>query len=317
MFMRFLALIPEKTSVPCMRFRHVFMGVSAFLVVASAVLYVTVGLNLGIDFRGGIMIELRTPAPADLGQMRGVIGGLGLGEASLQLFGDDREVLIHLQQQEGDESVQQHAVEQVKEALAKVVPGKIDYRRTEFVGPKVSAELFRSGIYAVLFALGSILVYVAFRFEWQYGVSGVIALLHDVVATVGLFALTQMEFNLTIVAALLTVAGYSINDTVVVFDRVRENLRKYKSMPMSELIDLSVNETFARTVITSLTTLLSVLAIAFFGGEVIRGFAIAMIFGIVIGTYSSIFVASSLVLYFPVRRARESEDERIEARGRA
>ncbi|MSP68453.1 MAG: protein translocase subunit SecF [Alphaproteobacteria bacterium] len=313
--MRFLAVIPEKTRVPCMRFRHLFIGLSVALVVASVALGMTKGLNLGIDFRGGIMIELRSQAPADLGHMRGIIGGLGLGEVSLQEFGDAREVLIHFQQQEGDESAQQHAVETVKQVLAKEIVGKIDYRRVEFVGPKVSAELFRSGLYAVLFALGSILIYVAFRFEWQYGISGVLALVHDVVATVGLFSLTQMEFNLTIVAALLTIAGYSINDTVVVFDRVRENLRKYKTMPLADLIDLSVNETFARTIITSATTLLSVLAIAFFGGEVIRGFAIAMIFGIVVGTYSSVFVASALVLYFPINRAAETEPK--EAQGRA
>jgi len=255
-------------------------------------------LNFGIDFMGGILIEVRTSGPADIGAMRSKLSGAGLGEIGLQEFGEPEEVLIRVQTQEGGESAQAAAVEKVKQALG----AGIEYRRTEFVGPKISEELFLDGLYAVIAAIGAILAYIWFRFEWQFGLGAVIALLHDVLSTIGIFALLGLEFNLSTVAAILTIAGYSINDTVVVYDRVRENLRRYKSMPLGELLNRSINETLSRTIMTSVTTLLALGALYILGGEVIRGFSFAMIWGIVIGTYSSICLAVPLLLYFHIAR---------------
>ena len=269
------------------------------LVVAALVLLATRGLNYGIDFKGGIMIDVRTDGPADIAAMRGILSGLGLGEVSLQEFGAADDVLIRLQKQEGGEKAQTAAVAKVKAALGQGV----EYRRTEFVGPKVSDELLWDGVMAVTFAIAAMLVYIWFRFEWQFGLGAVVALVHYVLTTIGHFAL-GLEFNLSTVAAVLTIAGYSINDTVVVYDRVRENLRKFKTMPMEELLNNSVNETLSRTVVTSVTTLLALLALYFLGGEVIRGFSFAMIWGVVIGTYSSICLAVPLLLYLNVGQRR-------------
>ena len=290
--MRHLRLVPEKTNLQFIRHRNVAFTFSAVLVVASIVLLLVQGLNFGIDFRGGTLIEIKTEGPADINDLRSRLSGLGLGEVTLQEFGAPDDVMIRIQQQEGDESAQMAAIERVKEALG---PG-IEYRRVEYVGPKVGAELIRSGVVAVVLALGAILVYIWFRFEWQFGVCAVVALAHDVIATIGMFALTQIEFNLSTVAAILTIAGYSINDTVVIFDRVRENLRRYKSLPIAELLNRSINETLSRTTITSVTTLLALVALYVFGGEVIRGFSFAMIFGVLLGTFSSIWVAAPLLL---------------------
>jgi len=297
--MRGLNLIPAGINVSFIPKRMIFFAFSAALVVASIGLFLSKGLNYGIDFQGGILIEVRTPQPADIRDMRGKLGGLQLGEVALQTFGAPTEVLIRIQRQEGDEKAQQAAVEKVKAVLDK----DIEYRRTEFVGPKVSEELFLDGLLAVGLAIGAILIYIWFRFEWQFGLGAVIALTHDVVSTIGVFALMGFEFNLSTVAAILTIAGYSINDTVVVYDRVRENLRKYKKMPLVELLNNSINETLSRTVITSLTTLLALLALFFLGGAVIQDFAFAMIWGVVIGTYSSICLAVPLLLYLNVDRA--------------
>ncbi|GAB6053920.1 hypothetical protein JCM17960_27400 [Magnetospira thiophila] len=280
---------------------------STILVVSSVVIFGLRGMNLGIDFQGGIMIEVRSEGPADLALLRSSLGSLGLGEVNLQTFGAPNEVMIRVQRQEGDEKAQQLAVDKIKQTLG----AGYENRRTEFVGPKVSEELFKSGIEAVSFAILAILVYIWFRFEWQFGVGAVVALVHDILSTIGLFALTQMEFNLTTVAAVLTIAGYSINDTVVVYDRVRENLRRYKSKPLPELLDLSINDTLSRTTMTSFTTLLALFALYVLGGEVIRGFSIALIWGIVIGTYSSIFLAVPLMLYMklPNRSADATGDD--------
>jgi preprotein translocase subunit SecF len=264
----------------------------------------TKGLNLGIDFLGGIMLEVKTEGPADIGGLRNRVGGLGLGEISLQEFGEPDVVLIRVQRQEGGDNAQQEAVSRVKDALGDAV---VEYRRTELVGPTVGAELQESAFLAVLAAIGAILLYIWFRFEWQFGVGAVIALAHDVITTVGLFSLFAFEFNLSTVAAVLTIAGYSINDTVVVFDRVRENMRKFKKMPLPELFNRSINETLSRTVNTSLTTLLALLMLFAFGGEVIRGFTVAMMWGICIGTYSSIALAVPLLLYLNVHRGGEDE----------
>ncbi len=296
--MRLINLIPTGTKFDFMRFRKVAAFSSLCLAVVSIILFATLGLNYGIDFRGGIMIEIRTEQPADMAGLRANLSGLGLGEVELQEFGAKTDVLIRIERQKGDEKAQIKAVEIIKGALGK----KIDYRRVEFVGPKVGAELIEAGVMAVLAAMAAMLVYIWFRFEWQFGVGAVVALVHDVVLTIGIFALLGLEFNLSIVAAILAIAGYSINDTVVVYDRVRENLRKYKTMDLNALLNMSINDTLSRTVLTSVTTLLAVLALFLFGGEVIKGFSFAMIWGVIVGTYSSIFIAVPLLVYMNLNR---------------
>jgi preprotein translocase subunit SecF len=307
--MRHLRLIPSDTKIRFIDRRWLFFTFSALLVAASVAVFAVKGLNYGIDFKGGILLDIRTQGPADIAQLRRSLADLDLGEVSLQEFGAPDDVLIRLEQQEGGEQEQQAAVAKVKQALG---PG-VEYRRTEFVGPKVSEELFWDGIFAVGAAILAILVYIWFRFEWQFGLAAVIALIHDVLATIGIFSLVGLEFNLTTVAAVLTIAGYSINDTVVVFDRVRENLRKYKKMPLGDLFNLSINQTLSRTTLTSFTTLLALGALYALGGEVIRGFSFGMIWGVVVGTYSSICLAVPLLLYLHVRRgssAPEGTDEK-------
>jgi preprotein translocase SecF subunit len=303
--MKPLRLVPADTKVPFLSFRKVAFAFSGALIAISLVLAATVGLNFGIDFRGGTLIEIQVKTgPADIGELRRVLGGLGLGDVEIQEFGTPEDVLIRVEQQPGGDDAQQDVITRVKDALGT----DYEYRRTEVVGPKVSAELIASGTIAVIVAIMAVLVYIWFRFEWQFGVAAVVALLHDVITTVGLFSLLQLEFNLATVAAILTIAGYSINDTVVVFDRVRENLRKYKRMPIADLLNLSINSTLSRTVMTSLTTLLALGALYFLGGEVIRGFSVALIWGVVIGTYSSIALAVPLLLYLKVYRGTGEED---------
>lgn len=293
--MKTLNLIPADVNIAFISKRKIFFALSALLIITSIAMVLSRGLNFGIDFKGGILIEVRTKdGPADIGKMRGQISTLDLGDFSLQEFGQPTDVLIRVQRQDGGEDAQKHAVDAVKTALG----DKVEYRRTEFVGPQVSKELLEDGIMAVSLAMMAILVYIWFRFEWQFGVGALIALLHDVTATIGIFAMLGLEFNLTTVAAVLTIAGYSINDTVVVFDRVRENLRKYKTMPLEELLNTAINQTLSRTIITSFTTVLALLALFFLGGEVIHDFSFAMILGIVVGTYSSICIAVPLLLYF-------------------
>ncbi|MBF0250283.1 MAG: protein translocase subunit SecF [Alphaproteobacteria bacterium] len=302
--MRF-KFLPDNSNFAFIQRRMLFFVFSIALVLASSGLFLTKGLNYGIDFTGGILIEVKTPKGGEIGAMRETLKGLGLGSVELQEFGAPNDIMIRLQVQEGGEQANQAAVKKVKEALG---PG-IEYRRTELVGPKVSDELFLNGLYAVVSAILAILVYIWFRFEWQFGMGAVIALTHDVVSTIGIFALLGFEFNLATVAAVLTIAGYSINDTVVVFDRVRENLRKYKTMPMEELLNLSINETLTRTTMTSFTTLIALFCLYIFGGEVIRDFSFAMIWGIVVGTYSSICVAVPLLLRLGVERRGFTDDE--------
>ncbi|HHZ75618.1 MAG TPA: protein translocase subunit SecF, partial [Rhodospirillales bacterium] len=261
-------LLPIKPNLNFIGKQNIFFIISALFLVLSIGSFFTRSLNYGIDFQGGIMIEIRTTQPGNLAQMRSLLSDLKLGEISLQEFGEPTDFLIRIQKQDGGERAQQKAVEKVKASL----PPDVEYRRTEFVGPKVSDELFRDGILAVIFAIIGILAYIWFRFEWQFGLGAIIALCHDVLTTVGIFSLTGLEFNLSTVAAILTIAGYSINDTVVVYDRVRENLRKYKSMPLTALLNNSINETLSRTIMTSLTTLLALGSLYILGGEVIRGF---------------------------------------------
>lgn len=299
-----IKLLPENPNFGFVPKRIMFFTFSALLVVASIAMFSTKGLSYGIDFTGGIMIEVKTPQGGEIGEMRSKLKGLGLGSVELQEFGAPNDILIRVQAQEGGEQANQIAVNKVKTALGE----GIEYRRTELVGPKVSDELFWNGIYAVVSAILAILIYIWFRFEWQFGLGAVVALSHDVISTIGIFSLIQHEFNLATVAAVLTIAGYSINDTVVVFDRVRENLRKYKTKPMDELLNQSANETLSRTVMTSLTTLLALIALYFLGGEIIRDFAFAMIWGVLIGTYSSVCLAVPLLLRLGVER-RSVDDE--------
>lgn len=297
-----LKLVPDNTKIPFMRYRVAGVVISTLLTIAAIVLVMTRGLNYGIDFEGGILIEISAEQPVDLAPLRSGLNDLGLGDVSMQNFGGPEEVLIRVQRQEGEADAQQAAVELVKEKIATIIPGEVNYRRVDFVGPKVSGELIEMGILSVLWALVGIMIYIWFRFEWQFGLAAVISTFHDVIMTLGLFSLTGMQFDLTIVAALLTIVGYSLNDTVVVFDRIRENMRKYRKMDLCELIDLSVNETLSRTVMTGVTTLLAVVALFFFGGEVIHGFSAAIIWGVLIGIYSSVFVAGAFLPWMNVRR---------------
>tara|TARA_B100000959_G_C14934805_1_gene605268 strand:- start:310 stop:1251 length:942 start_codon:yes stop_codon:yes gene_type:complete len=307
--MKPLNLISIKPNLEFIGKRTIFFAFSVLLILASLSLFVARDLNYGIDFQGGILIEVRVDKAGKLGEMRQQLSNLGLGEISLQEFGAPTDILIRVQKQEGGEKAQQAAIDKVKQALG---PG-VEYRRTEFVGPKVSEELFRDGVLAVVLAMLGILIYIWFRFEWQFGLGAIIALTHDVLSTIGIFALTGIEFNLSTVAAILTIAGYSINDTVVVYDRVRENLRKYKTLSLPELLNNSINETLSRTVMTSVTTLLALLSLYILGGEVIRGFSFAMIWGVVIGTYSSICLAVPLLLYLNVNRgtAQVKSDQEV------
>jgi preprotein translocase subunit SecF len=300
--MRTFRLVPDGTHIRFMHYQYWGYAFSGALILLTLILVPLKGLNFGVDFRGGLLIEVRVPGTtADLGAMRSLLGGLGLGEVALQTFGEPNDVLIRVQRQEGGEEAQLAAVEKVKTALSQAF-GDVSYRRVESVGPKVSSELLWSGAQAVIYSFIAILAYVWFRFEWQYGVGTILALIHDVVTTIGIYCLFDLEFNLTSVAALLTIVGYSLNDTVVIFDRVRENLRKYKTMPLSDLLDRSINETLARTMMTSLTTLLALVALLIFGGPVIRGFTIAMIWGVVIGTYSTVYISTPVLVHLNLRR---------------
>jgi preprotein translocase subunit SecF len=300
-------LIPANTNFPFLKARFLTFVLSTILIIASIFLLSTRGLNFGIDFTGGTLIEIKTPETPNLGTLRQSLNSLGLGSVSIQEFGEPDDLIIRIPQQTEetpDAQAESNATAQdmVRTEIDKQFEGEVDYRRTEFVGPQVGDELKQQGLYAILFALAGIMIYVWIRFEWQFGVSALLALLHDTMITLGFFALTQMQFDLSTVAALLMIAGYSINDTVVVFDRIRENLRKFKKMPLIDLFTQTVNETLSRTVMTSLTTLLALVALYIFGGEVIRGFVVALILGIVVGTYSSIFIAAPLLLYFRIRR---------------
>ena len=309
--MRPLIVIRRVPKIDFMRWHRFGFAFSLALTALTIGLFFTVGLNYGIDFTGGTLIEVRaTTGPADLAAMRAKLDALHVGEPSLQGYVDKTTaecaasppscVLIRLPEQPGGDAAQQRVVQKVRDALG---PG-VEYRRTEVVGPSVGGELIRAGVLATVLALGAILIYIWFRFEWQFGIGATIATLHDVVTTVGLFAIFQLEFNLTTLAAILTIAGYSINDTVVIYDRVRESMRKYRTMPFRDLINLALNETLSRTILTVSTVALAVLALLFFGGEVLRGFSIAMLWGIVIGTYSSLFIAAPLLYYVqPNRRA--------------
>jgi preprotein translocase SecF subunit len=313
--MRPLIVIRRTPKIDFMAWHKLGFAFSLLLTLSSIVLFSTIGLNYGIDFIGGTLIEVRaTTGPADLGDMRQKLDALHIGEPSLQGFGPPTDVLIRLPRQPGGDAAQEQAVQKVRQALG----SGFEYRRVEVVGPSVGSELIRAGVIATVLALFAIAAYIWFRFEWQFGVGGMISTLHDVLTTVGLFALLQLEFNLTTLAAILTIAGYSVNDTVVIYDRVREALRKYPRMPFRELINLALNETLSRTILTVSTVALAVLALLFLGGQVLRGFSIAMLWGVVIGTYSSLFIAAPILYYVRPNRAaiaRSSETAQARAPG--
>ena len=280
---------------------------SLVLALISIVAVIFIGLNLGIDFRGGILIEVRTEN-IDISDLRLEVSNLEIGEVSIQEFGSSTDFLIRVERQLGTDKAQQVAVEKIKNKLNNTFSNKIEYRRLEFVGPTVSKDLVQKGILAIFFAVIAMLAYIWFRFELPFAMGAVIALVHDVVLTLGVFAIVGLEFNLATVAAILLIIGYSMNDTVVVYDRVRENLRKFKKMNFEELIDKSVNETLARTVNTTATTMLALLALYFLGGQIISDFSFAMLWGIVVGTYSSIFIASTILTFLNVRSYSEKKE---------
>jgi preprotein translocase SecF subunit len=306
-------LVPDGTKIPFMRGRILGLVVSAILSIASVVLFFYPGMNYGIDFKGGVLVEVRTPEPADFATMRAALQQAGVGEVALQQFGSPTEVLVRMEAQ-ADEAAQQRNVAAVRAALEQAVPGA-RIVRTEAVGGRVSAELFAAGMTALGMALLAILLYIWFRFEWQFGVGAVVTLVLDVTKAIGFLAITRIEFDLATVAALLTIIGYSVNDKVVVYDRMRENLRKYKTMPLRELIDLSINETLSRTIGTSATAFLAMLPLALLTTGAIAGFAWTMLFGIVVGTSSSIFIAAPILLFLGENRLRRGTEAPAAAAG--
>ena len=284
--------------------RKIALLLSIFLIFFSFFTFTKKNLNLGIDFIGGIMIDAKFENSPDLNLLRNDIDSLSLGNFEIQEFGTSDNILIKLEKQEGDEDAQQLAIEKIKNIL----PPNVDYRRIEYVGPKVGKELQLMGLKAIIFSLIAMFAYIWFRFDgWQFGLGAIIAVVHDVFTTIGFFALTQIEFNLASIAAILTIAGYSINDTVVVFDRIRENINKLDNFEFSKLLNKSVNETLARTLMTSITTLIALLSLAILGGDVIRGFIVAMLWGVIIGTYSSIFIASPLIALLGYNAKKSTE----------
>lgn len=294
--------IPTETSFGFMRFRRIAFPFSAVASVLSVVLFFAWGMNFGIDFKGGTLVEMQSRSgPVNVAEIRERAEGLGLGEVEVQQFGTAQDVSLRVELQPGGEGAQQAVVNRMRDVFA----SDYEFRRVEVVGPRVSGELVNSGTLGVILAIVGVLVYLWFRFEWQFAMGAVIATLHDIVLTVGFFALTQIEFNMTSIAAILTIIGYSLNDTVVVYDRIREVMRKFKRLTSFDLIDASINQTLSRTVITGVSTFLVLVALAIFGGEIIRSFAYAMLFGLVIGTYSSIFVAAPILIYLGLKASGE------------
>ncbi len=285
--------------------RWIGFSISIALTLLSLGIVFTKGLNLGIDFTGGVLMEIRTEKKPDLQSMRSLLSAQDFGEVSLQDSGDGRDVIIRIQTKGDDQ--QARIVAETKELLGTKF-GHIDYRKIDYVGPTVGRELVRDGTLAVLLSLGVIMLYVWFRFEWQYGLGAVLALMHDAIMMIGFFAFTRLEFGLVSLAAILTIVGYSINDTVVIYDRIRENMRRFKKMSVFDLLNLSINETLSRTFLTASTVLLASLALALWGGEVLKGFSWSMVFGVIVGTYSSIYISAPALIYLNIRPA-ETEGE--------
>ena len=305
--MKLLRLIPSNTNIDFLSIKKFAFLFSILVILGTFLSLFFNNLNYGIDFKGGILLEVRAKnyEKSNINELRNKVLTLKAGEISIQKFGKEGDYLIRIQKQEGDQKQQIAMIEKVK----LLIDNDYSIRRSEFVGPTVGDELKIAGIYAVSLSLLAIMVYIWFRFEWQFSIAAIIALIHDVISTVGLFSFLQLEFNLATIAAILTTAGYSINDTVVIFDRVRENLRRYKSKDHYYIYNKSINETLSRTVITSVTTLIALFIIFFFGGAVLSDFALAMIWGVLIGTFSSIFVAVSILTFFDINKGEKVEDQ--------
>jgi preprotein translocase subunit SecF len=302
-----LRIVPDDTKFDFMRFRRISFPISAVLSIAAVLLYFFHGLNFGIDFIGGTLMEVRAKSgTADLAQMRTTLSSLNLGEIQLQQFGAPSDVLIRVAQQPGGEEAQQAAISKVRGALGDTV----EYRRVEVVGPRISTELLAKGTIGLMAAIFAILIYLWFRFEWQFALGAMVANVHDLVLTIGYMSLMQIDFELSSIAALLTILGYSLNDTVVIYDRIREMLRRYKRMPMTDLLNISVNSTLSRSIITHATVTLALLALLFFGGHAIHSFVATMIFGVVlVGTYTSVFIAAPILIYLGVGTSRLAMEE--------
>jgi preprotein translocase subunit SecF len=296
--MKLLRIIPDGTTFKFMSFRLWSFPFSAFLSIVAVVAFFSLGMNFGIDFKGGTVIEMRAKAGAlNVAEIRATVDKLGFGDVEVQEFGGGNEFSMRFALQPGGDAVQQEVVKKVRE----VFKDKFEERRVEVVGPRVSSELVQNGTIGVLLSLFAVLIYLWFRFEWQFAMAAVIATMHDLILTIGFFAISRIEFNMTSIAAVLTIVGYSLNDTVVVFDRIREMMRKYKKISTEDLLDLSINTTLARTVMVSFTAALALVALAFFGGTVIESFSFAMLFGVVVGTYSSIFIAAPVLIYLGLK----------------
>lgn len=294
--------IPHDTNVDFVKLRYVTFTISILIIIASLAGFMTKGLNYGIDFLGGYIFEVRMSEKPDTAQLRQKLSELGMGEVSIQEFGQNNDLLIRVEAKEGDASDKQaQVIEKVKGSLGSAA----DFRKTETVGPKVGGELIQNAVKAVAFALIAMLLYIIVRFEWQFGVCAIIALLHDCVIIMGLFSLLPFEFNETAIITVLLTAGYSINDTIVIFDRIRENIRKYKRMDLPTLLNRSINETLSRTILTGTTTLLALTALYFWGGKIISGFSLPIIIGVIFGSASSIFLAAPLLLYLNIKRGEE------------
>jgi len=303
---RLLRLVPDDTKFDFMRFRRISFPLSAFLSVMAIVAYFSIGLNFGIDFVGGTLLEVQSKSgPANLSEMRTKLNALNFGDVQLQQFGAPTDVLIRIPQQPGGEEAQQQAVAKVRATLGDAV----DYRRVEVVGPRISSELLSYGTLGLMIAIIGILIYLWFRFEWQFALGAMLANVHDIVLTIGFMSLMQLDFDLTSIAALLTILGYSLNDTVVIYDRIREMLRRYKKMPTPELINIAINATLSRSIITHVTVTLALLSLLIFGGPVIHSFTAAMTFGaVLVGSYTSIFIAAPMLIYLGVGQARQAEE---------
>lgn len=296
--MKLLRIVPDGTTFRFMRFRHVAFPFSAILSIVAIIAFFTLSMNFGIDFKGGTVIEMQAKdGKVNIAEIRATVDKMGFGDVEVQEFGGANEFSMRFALQPGGDQAQQQVVSRVRATFAE----KYTERRVEVVGPRVSAELVQNGTIGVLLSILAVLIYLWFRFEWQFAVGAVIATMHDLILTIGFFAISRIEFNMTSIAAVLTIVGYSINDTVVVFDRIRELMRKYKKMPTEELLDLSLNTTLARTVMVSFTAALALVALAFFGGTVIESFSYAMLFGVVVGTYSSIFIAAPVLIYLGLK----------------
>jgi len=301
-----MQLIKANTKLDFLGKRNLAFGISIILMALTVVSLFTKGLNLGIDFTGGILIEAEFKEAPDLSLMRTSLKGAGIGEVSLQAFGKPNDIMIRIGQEAAEESARVKIVDMVKTNISQNISAEVEYRRVDYVGPKVGDELIRGGIVALLLSFASIMCYIWFRFEWQYGIGGIVALIHDAWLTIGFFSITQLDFDLSSIAAILTIIGYSINDSVVIYDRIRENLRKFKKMPIAELLNLSINETLSRTILTVSTVLVAVLTLILVGGEVIKSFSLSTFFGIAIGTYSSIYISAPILIYLNLRPETET-----------